>query len=209
MTPDYATLPDSDAEQFIYQQMRVYDDAERLKYSQIGLMALAVDRRLLWKWRTDPADGFPCRSFSRYLKIACPYACSTVYAALRDVESLQDVPADELAQIPQSNIATMKQLSTQVRAQPAILKAAQTQRTEAFVETVRRAHPDQHLSRRSAFRFNPTEEQRAEIEEAVDLAIQRGDATCKEEAIFMWAIGYKQECEQRMMEAHGKAVAHA
>lgn len=206
---DYLALPDPEAEQAIYASLAAYDEDSRLRYAQIGMMALAVYRRLLWKHRTDPADGFPCRSFARWVRICCPYAYSSVYAAMRDAEALQDVPQDDLAQIPQSNMATLKQLSTKVRAHPAVLEAAKTQRTEEFVETVRREYPDQHLSHRSPLRLNPTEEQKAEIEEAVEIAIQRGDATCKEEAIFMWAIDYKQECEQRMMEASGGKVAHA
>lgn len=207
MTPDYLTLPDPEAETAIYDHMRAYDDAERLKYTQIGQMALTVDRRLLWKHRTDPEDGFPCRSFARWVRICAPYAFSTVYAALRDVESLQDVPADDLAQIPQSNIATLKQLSTAVRKQPSVLAAAKSQRADDFVETIRKHHPDQHLSHHTSYRLSPTEEQRSEIEEAVELAIQCGDATCKEEAIFGWAIAYKQERVQRVMD-EGK-VAHA
>ena len=107
-------------------------------------MALAVDKRLLWKHRVDDADGFPCRSFARWVRIACPYAFSTVYAALRDVEALPHIPAEDLAQIPQSNIPTMKKLSTAVARDPWVLEAAKG-RNEPFVAYIREKHPDQHL----------------------------------------------------------------
>ena len=194
MNPDYQQLPDTEAEEVIYQSLHSYDTDARLKYAQIGLMARAVDQRMLWRSRIDPADGLPCRSFSRWVRIASPYAYSTVYAAMRDVTELQDVPPLELAQIPQSNLATLKQLSGGVRKRPEVLKAAMTQKNEAFVATIQRDFPDQHLSQRTPFRLNPTEEQRAEIEEAIELALQRGDARSREEAIFMWAVEYRLEC---------------
>ena len=141
---DLNTLPDTEAEESIYETLRSYDSDSRLKYTQIGLMALAVHKRMLWQKRIDPEDGFPCRSFAKWVRIAAPYAFSTIYAALRDVEELQDIPAESLAEIPQGNIATMKKLSTAVRRDPWVLEAAKL-RNEPFVAYIREKHPDQHL----------------------------------------------------------------
>ena len=34
----------------------------------------------------------------------------------------------------------------------------------------------------------------------MELAIERGDANTREEAIFMWAMDYKKDCEQKIMD---------
>jgi hypothetical protein len=198
MTQDYLSLPDSEAATLISTRMREWNQTERLRYSQIGLMCLEVQKRRLWNYVDD--GGIPCRSFARWLKVCAPYSYSTAYAALADVEELQDVPADDLAQIPQSNFFTFKQLSTAIRREPSVIAAAKTQRTEAFVDTIRKDFPDQHISRRKSFHLNPTEEQKAEIDEAFELAIRRGDARTKEEAVFGWAVNYKQECQDNTVE---------
>lgn len=206
---DYTQLADPEAEKAIFARMQNIDKAERLNYASKGLMAREVKNRLLWKERTDPETGLSCRSFARWLRVCCPYGYSGVYAALEDVEALHDVPDEHLAAIPPTNFGTMRQLSTAVRAKTEVLEAAKSQRAEVFVETIRRTEPTQHISRRQIMRLNPTEEQKAEIDEAVELAIQRGDATSKEQAIFMWACNYRLETQERMMDANNGRVAHA
>jgi hypothetical protein len=195
---DWNTLPDPEAESTIWNQLKVYAEIDRVKWGTIGLMAHEVRKRGLWKARTDPEDGFPCRSFNRWVQI-CPYPHSTVRAALADVDELKgDVSAADLAEIPQSNFSTMKLISTDYRKRPDVLKAAKSLGLDKFMA---KTYPEQHLSDRSPFRLTPTDEQRAEIEEAIELAIQCGDATSKEEAIFMWAINYRQERQQRIMDS--------
>jgi hypothetical protein len=196
MTPNYLALPDPEAAELISTLVKRWDEEEQTRYATLGLMVLAVHKRMLWQHVLDPEDGFPCRSLARWIRLCAPKGYSTCYAAMRDCEELSDVPAVDLAQIPQSNFATMKQLSTAVRRDPAVLKAAKG-KTEGLVAHVKKTHPDQHLSHTAPFRLTPTDEQRAEIEEAVELAIQCGDATSKEEAIFMWAVSYRQECQER------------
>lgn len=206
---DYTQLEDSEAERAIFAHMRNIDKSERLNYAAKGLLAREVEDRGLWKLHEDPSTGLPCRSFNRWVMVACPYGHSSVRGALAYIRVLRDIPDADLAEIPPSNFPTMKMLSTAVRAKTEVLEAAKTQKAEVFVETLRRTEPDQHVSRRRPLRLNPTEEQRAEIDEAVALAIQNGDAASAEQAIFGWAINYKQECEEQMMSANNGQVAHA
>lgn len=207
---DYTQLEDAEAERAIFARMRNIDKSERLNYAAKGIMGREVKTRSLWKERIDPETGLHCRSFASWLRACCPYGYSGAYAAIEDVEALHDVPDADLADIPPSNFQTMRQLSSAVRAETEVLAAAKSQRNDEFVKTIRKAHPDQHLSPPSRLRLTFTEEQRAEIDEAVALAIRRGDAPSKEQAIFMWAINYKQECEeQMMMSANNGQVAHA
>ncbi len=181
-------LPDPEAEQAIYEQMKAYDESERMSYAQIGLMALAVDRRGLWKFRQDPDDGLPCRSFARWVRICCPYAYSTVYAAKRDVEDISDVPAEDVAQIPQSNFRTMKQLSTAVRRDPLVL-AASKGRNEGLVAHVKKEWPEQHIEREGIFKVPLSETQMAEVEAAIAKALERGCAS-RSEALWMIAVDF-------------------
>jgi hypothetical protein len=191
---DWNQLPDAEAAKLISASVRRWDETARLKYAEIGLMALAVQKRLLWQHIADE-DGLPCRSFARWVRVCAPHAYSTVYAALRDCEALEDIPAAALAQIPQSSFRAMKELSTKVRADPKVLAAAKVGRAE-LVAHVKAHWPTQHVESRTLYRLNPTESQRAEIEEAVGLAIARGDATSAEEAIYSWAVDYKQTCRE-------------
>lgn len=192
MTSLYLTLPDSEAEAIIFAELRAYDEYERLRWGRIGLMALNVHRRLLWRYRLDPLDGLPCHSFARWLRIACPYAYSTVYASLRDVEALQDVPAEHLAEIPQANFATMRQLSTAVRADAAVLVSAKTDRPEDFARHIEQHHPLQHIEAPSSLRFRPTLTQKAIILRAIEEAIREGLGGTREEILEMWACEYLQ-----------------
>lgn len=184
---DYISLADEVAESTIYTRMRSLDETARLGYAEIGLMCVSVQNRLLWRTRIDPDTGFPCRSFSRWLRIAAPFSYSTAYSALRDVEELADIPASELAQIPQSNIFTMKQLSTAVRAEPAVLQAAKTQRSEDFVEHIRKTHPGQALEEKKTFRFNPPQSAAEVIERALKMAEGHGAAN-RNDALELMAV---------------------
>jgi hypothetical protein len=172
MTPtqDYLALPDPEAATLISSLIREWDETEPLRYASLGLMALTVERRMLWKH----VPG--CTSFASWVRYAAPRGYSVVYAALRDCEELADVPAADLAQIPASNFHTLKQLSSRVRRTPAVLEAAKTQRAEEFVGTIRRDFPNQHIEHKRALRFNPDESAAEKIEEALDLAMEHGAA---------------------------------
>ena len=89
------------------------------------------------------------------------------------------------------NLLTMKQLSGGVRKQPEVVEAA---KREDFVKYVQKHHPDQHISKHESLKLRPTEEQKAEILEAMDLAMERGDARTREEEeamCCMWAVEYR------------------
>lgn len=205
---DYTVLTDPDAEASIYFSLHSYDEDSRLKYSQIGLMALAVHKRQLYKHRTDPADGFPCSSFARWVRIACPYAFSTVYAAKEDVESLSDVPADVVAQIPQSNFSTMRSLSTAVRRDPQVLEAARG-RTEVLVAHVRQRFPGQHIAVRKPVKVmvDDAEMVYSVLDQAVELhdAIDRGHALEMIAAMARksWELESEVELSIKMEAEHG------
>lgn len=161
------------------------------------MIAVEVQNRLLWKQRTDPATGEPCESFSAWMKTAAPWSYALMFAAKRDVEELHDVPAEHLAQIPAANFPVFKQLSSAVRADPGVLHAAKTMRSDALTEKIQRDYPDQHLQSRKTLRFRPEADKAAEIEEALAMAESKGARTRDEQ---LWVIA-RVAVEQWKMEA--------
>jgi hypothetical protein len=101
---------------------------------------------------------------------------------MRDVESLQDMPIEAVAKIPASNFSVVKQLSTQVRNDPRVIQAAQTQTSEQLIETVRAKFPEQHMEKRKVKRFTLEESALVQVEEAIKRAMVRG-ATNESEAL--------------------------
>ena len=186
MTSDYAALPDEQAAALISAEVADWDRQEPLRYAALGLMALAVEKRMLWRY----VPG--CTSFATWVRCCAPKGYSTVYSALRDCEALADVPAADLAQIPHESFPAMKHLSTGVRKLPEVLNAAKAGR-DALVQHIQKHHTDQHIEATEDLRLHPTEGQKAEILAAIAEAIQCGDAGTKEEAVFMWAINYRQD----------------
>src|ERR1019366_3031212 len=131
------------------------------------LMALAVEKRMLWRYVTDPQDGLPCHSFARWVRVCAPAGYSTIYSALRDCEALADVPAADLAQIPHECFSTMKHLSGGVRKRPEVLAAAKTGRG-TLIQHVQKHFPDQHIEDTEDLRLHPTTSQKAIILQAIE-----------------------------------------
>lgn len=153
---DWIGVPDEQAEKIIFSRLQTLDAHQRLGYAAIGLMCREVQLRELWKHRLDPHTGQPCTGFTRFIRVACPYSYSTAFAAKSDVEELLiDLSPEDIADIPQSNLSTMRQLSTAVRSDPKVLKAAKTESPGEFVAMIQVTHPEQAIETRKALRFNP------------------------------------------------------
>jgi hypothetical protein len=194
MIQDYLSLPDPEAAAIISSRVSQWDKEEPLRYAAIGLMCLAVEKRELWRYMHDPDDGLPCRSFARWVRVHAPGSYSTCYAAKADVEALSDVPAEDLAQIPQGNFHTMKQLSTQIRKLPATIAAAKTKRPEEFVEHVRQQHPNQALEHKRMLRFSLDESAAVKVNEVIDMALEQG-CSGRSEALEMMAEAARDQWE--------------
>ena len=188
MNPDYLKLPDEEAAQAITDHIKQWDAEEPLRYAAIGLMTHQVWKRMLWQHVIDPANGFPCRSFARWVRVTAPAGYSTVYAAMRDVEALPDVPAADLAQIPQSNFKTLKQLSTAVRGDEKVLAVAKSGRTDELVKYIQKEHPAQHIEADTFLRVPLTETQMADVEDAIKKAMDSGRCDSRSQVIWSWAV---------------------
>jgi hypothetical protein len=178
LTPDQIavvlTLHDSESEPILFNRLQQIAATWELGYAEVGLICREVDAYLLWQQRPDPDTGEPCASFARWIHVCCPRSYSTVYAAMRDVEALKDVPDRHLAKIPASNFPIVKQLSTAVRNDPEVMAGAQTKCTEDFVEQIRRDHPGQAIERSRVLRFKLDESAADEVEAVIQMAEARG-----------------------------------
>lgn len=185
----------TEAEEACFTRLRLLDETMKYSYPEIGLICRQVEVNHLWKQRTDPETGHKCSSFARWVRVAAPWSYATVFAAMRDVEELQDVPAEHLAEIPASNIGTLKQLSTAVRNVPDVLEAAKTMHAPDFAEKVRTEYPDQHLERKEILRFTVDGSAADRIKAVIDMATQKGahnwgealELIC-EEAADVWRL---------------------
>jgi hypothetical protein len=191
---DILGMPDSKAEAILFDRLRKIDDNYKLSYAEVGQICIQVQAYLLHEQHTDPDTGEPC-SFSRWLHLAAPYSHSTCYAAMRDCEELKDIPVEHLAEMPSSSFSVLKQLSTAVRADPELIEAAKTKRTDDLVEHIREHHPDEHLEHRRTMKFRPDESAAEKIEEALRCAQLHGAASREqaleliaEEAMMQWRL---------------------
>jgi len=203
MTPDLEATADAERERAIFSKLRSIDDNERQSHAQKGILARAVRDQMLWKHREDPDTKKPCKSWTRWLRIACPFCYSTVHKALADVEELRDIPEEDLTQIATGNFPTLIQLSTAVRADPEVLDAAKNKRPEQFNEHIRQHHPDQHIESRQPMKFSPESSAAKVINEALEAAMERG-ARSRDEALEMIAVNFIDDCrmEAEVESAH-------
>lgn len=207
LTPDKMTdllgLADEDAEPILFNRLQQIAHTFELGYAEVGLICREVDAYLLWEKRIDPETGQPCASFTRWVRVCCPRSYATVYAAMRDIESLKDIPDHDLSQIPASNFPIVQQLSTSVRAEPDVIEAAKTQNTKGLVDHVRANYPDQAIEHSKMLRFKMSSSAAERVEMALKMAQLKGannwpdalELICAE-AMEAWR--YEEEIESAM-----------
>ena len=199
ITPDRMTelmaMPDEESEPILFNRLQEIAHGWELSYLECGLICRAVDAYLLWEHHIDAETDQPCDSFSRWIHICCPRSYSSVYAAMRDVEALQDIPEQQLAKVQTANVGTLKQLSTAVRNDPKVLEAAQTQRNDQFVDHIREHHPEQAIEHRRLLRFQLEDSAAERVEAVIETAIRKGAKNWSEalemiaeEAADVWRV---------------------
>ena len=173
----------------LFQRMRVLDDTEKFSYAEKGRICLQIKNSLIHRERIDPDTGEPC-SLSAWVRLAAPWGYAVCFSAMRDIESLSDVPMEDLSRVPEKNFPILKQLSTAVRSLPTVLQSAKTQRSDMFIEHIKKHHPDQHIESKRTLRFIADESQAEEIEEALTLAMEHG-AMNRTEALLAVCLDYR------------------
>jgi hypothetical protein len=79
------------------------------------------------------------------------------------------------------NLKVLQPLSTAVRRDPEVLKAAKYCSEREFVTRVQQTHPEQHTESHRRLVFNPTASAAVVIEEAIEQAINSGEVASREE----------------------------
>lgn len=181
-------LPDDRAALELDKRMDAWEQIDRLyeySYSERGEICRQFEKRGLWKHLLNPNSKEPFNSFSAWMASGAVGGRRINFESLRDVRDLQDVPAEKLRGVPKSNVKILKQLSTAVRNQDAVLEAAKTLPQEQFLEKVEKDHPDQHIEGRRALRFSPGRSGARKVEEWIRYAIEHDLAGNRDEALVM------------------------
>jgi hypothetical protein len=177
---------DGEAAFFLHHRMRAFDwmDEQRERsYAERGLIAIEFEKRKLWQYLDDPATKKPYTSFNAWASSRCNGARSVTFDAKRDLEALQDVPAAELRDIPKGNLKVLKQLSTAVRKEPAVLQAARSMTTPQFLESIEKLFPEQHIESPIVVKVNAAPADASTFEEAIQYAIDHEIAANRSEAM--------------------------
>ncbi|MGA9668282.1 MAG: hypothetical protein WBQ94_03695 [Terracidiphilus sp.] len=176
-----------DDERWLFNELQGIVSGWQISFARAGLIMKRVNAQMLWRERIDPETEEPCVSFSRWVRVCAPLSVSTCYQAMRAVEELSDVPDEEVAKITSSNFPVVLQLSSQVRNDPQVLKAAQTESTTKLVEHIQQHHPSQHLETRELLRFRPSTSAAAKIKETLCYAQMKGATTLDEALEYVCA----------------------
>lgn len=124
-------------------------------------MKIALDKQI-FKFFIDEEVGQPFRSFDRWLKITLPHSWRYCREALATILKLPDVPMEQLVMMKRSNMMTLTQVSSGVRALPDVLEAAQTLSEDAFAQKLTAEH-GQALEGRRTLKFSYTSGEMQEV----------------------------------------------
>jgi hypothetical protein len=148
---DWAGLtrkPKEEAEEAINAILGQWEGVEdRIYTARMRLFREIRERKLEpWLRRTDPDVGEPFQSCDRWLKSAFPRQWGYCHDAMRTEEPLSDVPMEVIAEISVANLKVLadKGLSSNLRKNKSVLKAAKEKTKEGFIEFLNTKH-DQHI----------------------------------------------------------------
>jgi hypothetical protein len=184
---DIFALPDPQAAVALNERIiawNVVDELHERSYVERGLIAVQFEKKKLWKHLIDPDTETHFASFTAWMSCSQFMGCRrTNFEAKADVKALSDVPEDKLASVPKENLKVLRQLSTHVRNEPEVIKAAQTLSQNKFLEQIEAKHADQHLEVKRLIRFSPGRSGARVVEEWISYAIEHDIAGTRDEAL--------------------------
>jgi hypothetical protein len=191
-------LPDEQAAEKLDARVRVYDTIDFLNensYIEIGRIAHEMDKRKLWQHVVNPKTGETCSSFNEWTK-SCPSSCrAKIWAAKGTFEDLSvDLRPEQMDGVPRGKLKVLCQLSSKVRTDDEILKAAQDTKKSVsdFRKIIEEKEPEQLIEHLEPFKLNPTASQKTIYDGAVSKAMGLGAKT-REEAWEYVAQAYLTE----------------
>jgi hypothetical protein len=186
-------MPDEIAAVALDGRLRALEIQWKRSFLERGVLLLEMEQRMLWRKLDDPSTGEPYTSLERWILTAAPQSRSDAYAALRAVKELRDIPRQHLEGVARCNVAILQALSTSIRNEPEVLKAAKDLPEREFIRKIEKDYPDQHIESRRLIHLHPTKSASAVIEKAIKLAMQLEGLTTREQVLESWAVTYLQE----------------
>ena len=162
------SMPDEEAAQILDQRIRFLENQYKHTFVERGFILLEMEERGLWTKLIDPNTQQPYVSMERWIVTAATHSRSDCFASLKAVRELRDVPKEQLLEIPRCNIHVLQNLSTQVRMQPEIIRAAREMTVKEFTATIGQFYPEQHMEQKQQIVVKPTVSQRVALETACD-----------------------------------------
>lgn len=187
------SMPDEIAAVALDGQMRTLEAIWRRSFLARGLILLEMEQRMLWKHLTDPATGEPYKSLGVWIITAAPQSRSGAYAALSAVKELRDIPREHLEGVSRCNVSVLQALSTAVRNDPAVLRAARDLPEREFIRKIQKDWPSQHIEERKMLHMNPVKSASIVIEQGIRKAMEVEGLTTREQVLELWACNYLAE----------------
>ena len=150
-------------------RMRELESFNKRSFIETGLICSTVQEKGLYTELCDKATGEVFTSMNEWLGNAAPMSRSSCFHAMKCIKELKDVSISDLSEMSRSNVSTMLFLSTEVRKNPEVIKAAKTESDKGFRKEVQRLHPDQHLEGFDRKVFNFEDSQKRVIEDVIEM----------------------------------------
>ena len=158
----------------IRQHLGALEGAERWVYAMRGELLRLFDKRQLYLEYDDPANGKPCTSTDRFLKVYMPDSWRYLEEALRNRQkTFEAIPLPEAIKMSRVNLRQLENASESVKADPEIQEAAQKQTQKQFVKTLN--GKGQHVEERVSPGWSWTESEYKEIAEYLSWVASKSD----------------------------------
>lgn len=186
-------------------RVRQIEKYQKLTFVELGYICLKVEQTESW---IEMYGGGRFKSFGAWISDAAPSSRATAYAAMGEVrKAIEDgLSMEQLNKLPRCNIKTINRLSTPLKKDPEILKAAETMEERDFKRKIEKEHPNQHVEDDSPYRFKPSKSQRQAIDAGIDAAILLGECSTREEVLEMWATSYLEDHRDELQAEVGEAA---
>jgi hypothetical protein len=185
-------MSDEEAASVLDGRIRSLERAYKRSFVERGLCLLEMEQRELWAI----VDGGQYQSLNEYICSAATHSRADCFAALRAVKELREVPVDQLLDMPRCNVQTLVGLSSEVRRQPEVVKAAQVMSGKDFIRTIENGHANQHIESKVTKTLHFESSAWKIIEEALERAKAVEGSKTIEDVVEEWAAGYAIEVDQ-------------
>jgi len=151
-------------------RMRELESFNKRSFIETGLICNEMQDKGLYTELCDKSTGECFSSMNDWLSKAAPMSRSSCFHSMRCLKELKDINLNDLSEMSRSNVSTMLFLSTDVRKNPEVIKAAKTESDKGFRQKIQKDYPDQAIECFDRIVFNFETSQRKAVESALDMA---------------------------------------